>query len=125
MGSSGLNKITNEGSSGSVNRSTVPSSKSSSISNSSSSTKDSSSASTMKAAEEKDPYMMDLAEDMDESGPATTGSLYGNKKELSLGSKDKDRLRDDNGIGSLKRSISGPDSFGSNNRDKDNDALAR
>ena len=79
----------------------------------------------MKAAEEKDPYMMDLAEDMDESGPATTGSLYGNKKELSLGSKDKDRLRDDNGIGSLKRSISGPDSFGSNNRDKDNDALAR
>ena len=72
----------------------------------------------MKTVEEKDPYMMDLAEDMDET---PTTPLYGNKKEH----KDKDRIREDSSIGSFKRSISGPDSFGGSVRDKDNDALSR
>ena len=77
----------------------------------------------MKTVEEKDPYMMDLAEDMDET--PTTGSLYGNKKESLIGSKDKDRIREDSNISSFKRSISGPDSFGGSVRDKDNDSLSR
>ena len=124
--SSSAGNRTNEGGAGSGNRGSVPSGKTSNVINTSA--KDSSSSSMsreakMKVAEEKDPYMMDLAEDMDES-PAT-GSLYGNKKDLSIGGKDKERLRDDNGIGTFKRSISGPDSFGSSGRDKDNDSLGR
>lgn len=127
-GSSSGGSRSNEGGTGSGNRGSAPGGKSSNLANTSTSTKDSTSSvlsreAKMKAAEEKDPYMMDLAEDMDEL-PAS-GSLYGNKKDSSIGAKDKDRMKDDNGIGTFKRSISGPDSFGSSSRDKDNDSLGR
>ena len=122
-GSSSGGSKNNEGGSSSGSKIALPSNKSSTITNTASSSKDSSSSGTnkdvkMKTVEEKDPYMMDLAEDMDET---PTTPLYGNKKEH----KDKDRIREDSSIGSFKRSISGPDSFGGSVRDKDNDALSR
>ena len=125
-GSSSGGSKNNEGGSGSGTKIGLSGGKSSSITNTSS-TKDSSTSSLSKdnkmKVEEKDPYMMDLAEDMDES--PTTGSLYGNKKDSLIGSKDKDRIREDGSISGFKRSISGPDSFGGSSRDKDNDALSR
>ena len=126
-GSSSGGSKNNEGGPSSGSKIALSSSKSSTISTSSSSSKDSSAGlnkdTKMKTVEEKDPYMMDLAEDMDET--PTTGSLYGNKKESLIGSKDKDRIREDSNISSFKRSISGPDSFGGSVRDKDNDSLSR
>ena len=82
-GSSSGGSKNNEGGSSSGSKIALPSNKSSTITNTASSSKDSSSSGTnkdvkMKTVEEKDPYMMDLAEDMDET---PTTPLYGNKKE--------------------------------------------